>query len=179
MTRADELSYNKKQNIIDLEGEQDKVITIPERKERESAKEYVVRVLVDNIVNTGLEPGEKLIEQELCEKLGVSRTPFREAELELAQRKLIDIRPKIGTYVAYIDAELVRKCGTCAVYLRQRLQGWHAVCFPHRILTGCGKISHCGSFISSGSRRIRYSCWTSSFTVCSTICVDGDTGMNW
>ena len=107
MTRADELSYNKKQNIIDLEGEQDKVITIPERKERESAKEYVVRVLVDNIVNTGLEPGEKLIEQELCEKLGVSRTPFREAELELAQRKLIDIRPKIGTYVAYIDAELV------------------------------------------------------------------------
>ena len=49
MTRADELSYNKKQNIIDLEGEQDKVITIPERKERESAKEYVVRVLVDNI----------------------------------------------------------------------------------------------------------------------------------
>lgn len=85
------------------------MITILEREEHESAKEYVVRVLVDNIVNTHLEPGEKISEQELCEKLGVSRTPFREAELELAQRKLIEIRPKIGTYVSYIDEELVEE----------------------------------------------------------------------
>ena len=46
---------------------------------------------------------------ELCEQLGVSRTPFREAELELAQRRLIEIRPKIGTYVSLIDAELVEE----------------------------------------------------------------------
>lgn len=45
----------------------------------------------------------------MCEKLGVSRTPFREAELELAQRRLIEIRPKIGTYVSLIDAELVEE----------------------------------------------------------------------
>ena len=46
---------------------------------------------------------------QLCEQLGVSRTPFREAELELAQRRLIEIRPKIGTYVSLIDAELVEE----------------------------------------------------------------------
>ena len=63
------------------------MITISERREQESAKNFVLRVLIDNIVNTRLEPGEKLNEPELCEQLGVSRTPFREAELELAQRR--------------------------------------------------------------------------------------------
>lgn len=80
-----------------------------ERSGHESAKNYVLRVLIDSIVNTRLEPGEKLNEPELCEQLGVSRTPFREAELELAQRRLIEIRPKIGTYVSLIDAELVEE----------------------------------------------------------------------
>ncbi len=85
------------------------MVMISERREGESAKNYVLRVLVDNIINTRLAPGEKLNEPDLCEKLGVSRTPFREAELELAQRRLIEIRPKIGTYVSLIDAGLVEE----------------------------------------------------------------------
>ncbi|MGI6182180.1 MAG: GntR family transcriptional regulator [Agathobaculum sp.] len=85
------------------------MITISERRERESAKKFVLRVLIDNIINTHLLPGEKLNEPELCQALGVSRTPFREAELDLAQRRLIEIRPKIGTYVSFIDAELVEE----------------------------------------------------------------------
>ena len=80
---------------------------IPERLHLESAKEYVLRALIDNVVNTELLPGEKLNEASLCEQLGVSRTPFREAELELARRRLIEIKPKIGTYVSLIDAALV------------------------------------------------------------------------
>lgn len=80
-----------------------------QRQEHESAKNYVLRVLTDDIVNTRLEPGQKLNEPQLCERLGVSRTPFREAELELSQRRLIEIRPKIGTYVSLIDAELVEE----------------------------------------------------------------------
>ena len=85
------------------------MVMISERRNGESAKNYVLRVLVDNIVNTRLAPGEKLNEPDLCEKLGVSRTPFREAELDLAQRRLIEIRPKIGTYVSLIDAGLVEE----------------------------------------------------------------------
>ena len=83
--------------------------SILERQKQESAKDYVLRVLIHNIVNTELVPGERLIDQEICGQLGVSRTPFREAELELAQKKLIDIRPKIGTYVSYIDSGLVEE----------------------------------------------------------------------
>lgn len=85
------------------------MISLSERKEKESAKDYVMRMLIDNIINTRLKPGEQLLDQELCEVFKVSRTPFREAELELAGRRLIDIRPKIGTYVSYIDAELVEQ----------------------------------------------------------------------
>ena len=68
-----------------------------------SAKDYVVQELIHDIVNIKLKPGEKLCEPALCERFGVSRTPFREAELELAQRKLIVVRPKIGTFVSFID----------------------------------------------------------------------------
>lgn len=74
-----------------------------------SAKDYVVQELIHDIVNIKLKPGEKLCEPALCERFGVSRTPFREAELELAQRKLIVVRPKIGTFVSFIDKELVEE----------------------------------------------------------------------
>lgn len=99
------------------------MITISERTIQESAKDYALRVLMDNIIHLRLIPGEKLPEQELCQRLGISRTPFREAELELAQRKLIDIRPKIGTYVSYIDTELVEEVR----HLRSVLEGEIAV----------------------------------------------------
>lgn len=99
------------------------MITISERRDHESAKGFVLRVLIDNIVNTHLEPGEKLNEPELCGLLGVSRTPFREAELELAQRRLIEIRPKIGTYVSLIDAELVEEVRHLRAVLETELAG--------------------------------------------------------
>lgn len=99
------------------------MITISERREHESAKSFVLRVLIDNIVNTCLEPGEKLNEPELCGQLGVSRTPFREAELELAQRRLIEVRPKIGTYVSLIDAELVEEVRHLRAVLETELAG--------------------------------------------------------
>lgn len=99
------------------------MITISERREQESAKNFVLRVLIDNIVNTRLEPGEKLNEPELCEQLGVSRTPFREAELELAQRRLIEIRPKIGTYISLIDAGLVEEVRHLRAVLETELAG--------------------------------------------------------
>ena len=82
---------------------------VPERKERESAKDYVLRALIDNIVSCSLEPGSKLEEDAILPLLGVSRTPFREAELELDSRRILEIRPKRGTYVSLIDLGLVEE----------------------------------------------------------------------
>lgn len=39
----------------------------------------------------------------------MSRTPYREAVLALAERQLVHIRPKKGTYVPYIDLKLVEE----------------------------------------------------------------------
>ena len=86
-----------------------RVFAVPEREEGESAKDYVLRVLVDNIVSCGLEPGEKIDEELMLPLLKVSRTPFREAELELDSRHILNIRPKRGTYVSFIDLKLVEE----------------------------------------------------------------------
>ena len=85
------------------------MITVSDRLSEESAKDYVLRQLIYNIVNVNLVPGEQIDIPRLCTLFGVSRSPVREAELDLASRQLIDIRPKIGAFVSYIDAELVEE----------------------------------------------------------------------
>lgn len=43
--------------------------SILERQKQESAKDYVLRVLIHNIVNTELVPGERLIDQKYAVSL--------------------------------------------------------------------------------------------------------------
>lgn len=94
---------------IMLMGYHQDVFTVLERMDKESAKDYVLRVMIENIIDCSLQPGEKIEEDELLSALGVSRTPFREAELEMQSRKLLEIRPKRGTYVSLIDIHLVEE----------------------------------------------------------------------
>ncbi len=79
------------------------MLVITEKQENETARQYAVRTILYNIVNLNLKPGEKIIEGDLCKQLGVSRTPIREALLELSRRQMIDIHPKRGTYVSKVD----------------------------------------------------------------------------
>lgn len=79
------------------------MLKILERHKRESASEYVKRILEYNIVHMQLLPGEQLQEKALAEQLSVSRTPIREAILELKRRNIINIYPQHGTYVSYLD----------------------------------------------------------------------------
>lgn len=59
------------------------------------------------IVEGLLEPGMKLNERELCETLGISRTPLREAFKVLAAEGLLDISPNRGASVTKLsEAEL-------------------------------------------------------------------------
>ena len=82
---------------------------ITERNHNESAKDYVVRQLIYNVVHLNLIPGQKLETPQLCELLHVSSNPIREAQLELAQINLLEIRPKVGIYVTYIDTSIVNE----------------------------------------------------------------------
>lgn len=57
-----------------------------------------------NAIETGeFEPGQRLIERDLCERLGVSRPSVREALRQLEAERLIDILPNRGPIVRTID----------------------------------------------------------------------------
>lgn len=63
------------------------------RIERRSAREVVLERLVAWIEDGTLEPGELIKDGELAGRLGVSRTPVREALQILEQRGLVEMRP--------------------------------------------------------------------------------------
>ena len=56
----------------------------------ETARDYALRVLTGNIISLDLKPGTAISENELASELGISRTPVREAIIELAKAYLIE-----------------------------------------------------------------------------------------
>ncbi len=89
------------------------------RPARAPAGPYLYAALRDQIVRAELAPGERLSETELGERLGVSRTPIREALSRLRDDRLVEVRPQIGTFVARIspaavsDAQFIREALEC------------------------------------------------------------------
>jgi DNA-binding GntR family transcriptional regulator len=77
--------------------------------ERLRLHDTVVGRLRDCIVEGVLAPGVKLNERELCDTLGISRTPLREAFKVLAAEGLIDIAPNRGASVARMSEEEIRE----------------------------------------------------------------------
>ncbi len=66
-------------------------------------REVVCETLRTAIIGGVLKPGQRLMEIQLAEELGVSRTPVREAIRKLEQEGFVDITPRRGTYVANIS----------------------------------------------------------------------------
>ena len=85
---------------------------------RETAKNYALRVLKENIVELEFPPGSQISENELSAALSVSRTPIREALSELEKVKLVEIVPQKKTSIALIDYDLVEE----ASFLRSTLE---------------------------------------------------------
>lgn len=67
----------------------------------------VADALRDQIVRGDLESGARLNEIELCETMGISRTPLREAIKILEVESLIEIKPHKGASVAEIRIETI------------------------------------------------------------------------
>lgn len=68
-------------------------------------REVVFNTLRDAILKGELEPGEHLMEVQLAGKLGVSRTPIREAIRQLQAEGLVVMTPRKGAVVAEITKE--------------------------------------------------------------------------
>lgn len=77
---------------------------------KKSTKDKVYSELLELIVNGTLKPGEKLVEAELTEYFGVSRTPIREALQLLKEVKLVSIVPGQHTIVEPIDLDEMDDC---------------------------------------------------------------------
>ncbi|HHY19102.1 MAG TPA: GntR family transcriptional regulator [Firmicutes bacterium] len=66
-------------------------------------RDLVFEALREAIINGTLKPGERLMEVQLAEEMGVSRTPVREAIRKLELEKLVVMVPRKGAYVADIS----------------------------------------------------------------------------
>ena len=71
-------------------------------------RDVVFNTLRDAILKGELEPGERLMEIRLAERLGVSRTPIREAIRKLELEGLVIMIPRKGAEVADITEKSLR-----------------------------------------------------------------------
>jgi DNA-binding GntR family transcriptional regulator len=71
-------------------------------KKHQTLREQIVSSLRDSIIKGELNPGQKLTEPELAEKLGISRTPIREAFRQLESEGFLTVIPRRGAVVSRI-----------------------------------------------------------------------------
>ncbi|NIE63112.1 GntR family transcriptional regulator [Burkholderia sp. Ax-1719] len=71
----------------------------------DTLRSKVENSLRDAIMGGRFQPGERLVERDLCERLGVSRTSIREALRKLEAERLVTIVPHKGPMVATISAD--------------------------------------------------------------------------
>jgi len=68
-------------------------------------REIVFNTLREAIITGELKPGERLMEVQLAEKMGVSRTPVREAIRKLELEGLVGMVPRKGVHVAELSVK--------------------------------------------------------------------------
>lgn len=65
--------------------------------------EKIMLDLQQDIISGAMKPGERLDEVSLAQKFGVSRTPVREALLQLSSVGLIELKPRKGAFVSKLS----------------------------------------------------------------------------
>ncbi|WP_144264602.1 GntR family transcriptional regulator [Polaromonas sp. C04] len=75
---------------------------------RDNLQQRVAVRLRELLIHGTIAPGSKLNERDLCEQLGVSRTPLREAVRLLAAEGLVSLDPGRGAFAPTLSAEDVK-----------------------------------------------------------------------
>ncbi|MCX4910869.1 GntR family transcriptional regulator [Streptomyces sp. NBC_00878] len=88
-----------------------------QRNGRTSRRDIYLK-LRQMVLTLELAPGAALSENELAASLGVSRTPVRESLILLAQEGLVQVFPKIGSFVSRVDSAQVAD----AQFLREAVE---------------------------------------------------------
>lgn len=91
--------------------------------------DQVYDALKDAIITTRLLPGSAISEKNICDSIGVSRTPVRAALGRLSEEGLVDVFPQRGSFVSKIsikgitDDQFVRRTLEVAI-LREATLHW-------------------------------------------------------
>lgn len=93
-------------------------IWLTDSNKRKSLGDHIYELLRDDIVYMRLTPGQMIYENEIAERLQVSRTPVREAFRLLANEQLIEVQPQRGTRVQRISIRKVNE----ARFIREHLE---------------------------------------------------------
>src|ERR1700740_3776685 len=88
------------------------------RASRTTTRVEVYDTLRASIVSLQRAPGQRLSEAELARDLGVSRTPVREAIIQLRADGLVEVMPQLGSFVSKISLRNVRE----AQFAREALE---------------------------------------------------------
>jgi DNA-binding GntR family transcriptional regulator len=80
-----------------------------ERDAAQSAKDIAYAALRRDILSSRLRPGEPVPLERYVSDLRLSRTPVREATLRLEREGLIEIRPRLGTFVSHLDLRQIQE----------------------------------------------------------------------
>lgn len=91
----------------------------------------IYKELERRIIDMEYKPGDPISEKELIEEFKVSRTPVREAILKLSQKGLLDLKPRVGTFVTQVDLEYVKQ----AYEVKKNLEGLAAELASFRATT--------------------------------------------
>ncbi len=83
-----------------------------------SLAQRVYASLRQSILSLDLRPGDILRKPEICDALGVSRSPVSEAVARLAAEHLVRVVPQAGTYVARFSLNEIRE----GAFLREALE---------------------------------------------------------
>ncbi len=74
-----------------------------------SLVEATTRRLRDEILSGALEPGSRLIEEQICQRFSISRAPLRESLRLLVQQGLVEHLPRRGARVTVWSEEDIRQ----------------------------------------------------------------------
>ncbi len=83
-----------------------------------SLAQRVYGSLREAILSMSFRPGDIIRKPEICEQLGVSRSPVSEAVARLAVEHLVRVVPQAGTYVARFSLDEIRE----GAFLREALE---------------------------------------------------------
>jgi DNA-binding GntR family transcriptional regulator len=86
-------------------------------QQHQSLADFVTDRIADEIVSGGLPAGSRLTEIALAERLGVSRSPIREALRNLSREGLVDLIPRRGAQVAGVSSTDAVRLYECRMLL--------------------------------------------------------------